>query len=307
VDAIEVSHLTRNYGSTKAVDDLSFSIRQGEIFGIVGPNGAGKTTLVNMLNTLLIPTAGQVRILGIDLQEPKKIREHISALFQEIILDDELTGRDVLDIHARLYHVPVAERKERITLLLSLLKLEDVADKKIETYSGGMKRKLELARCFLARPQILFLDEPTLGLDPQARRIIWEYIQKMNTEEHTTIVLTTHYLEEADELCHRVGIIHKGRFVKIGTPQQLKNTLRGDIIEISATVQGNILSKVKNIKGIQDAEIVKGKLRIYVAQGEKFLPKLIPLLSKRMKLKSIMLKKPSLEDVFLHYTGEEFT
>lgn len=305
---IEVNGLTRNYGKTLAVDNISFSIKKGEIFGILGPNGAGKTTLVSMLSTVLLPTKGHINVGDFDLlKEAGEIRKIIGLLFQETILDEDLTAYDNIDIHAMLYKLPKEERAKKIKILLELVGLSYVSSHKVSTFSGGMKRKLEIARALVNEPSVLFLDEPTLGLDPRARRDIWNYIKKLNKDKNMTVILTTHYMEEAEELCDRVGIINHGKFVRIDTPMKLKGMLKGDIIEIRVNNSPKaMLSFIKQQKFVTNVDRLPKHFRIYVTNGEKHLAGLVHLFHlKKIKISSILLKKPTLEDVFLHFTGEE--
>ena len=232
ISIIEVKELTKVFnGDVTAVDNISFTVEEGEIFGFLGPNGAGKTTTLNMLATILRPTSGTATIDGKDIREDsEEVRRNIGFVFQDPTLDIELTGRENLDFHGRLYGLSKKERQERIKEILEVVQLTERADDFVKTYSGGMKRRLEIARGLLHYPKVLFLDEPTLGLDPQTRRAIWEYIQKLNQEQNVTIILTTHYTDEADHLCDRIQIIDLGKIVANDTPENLKARLEGDII-----------------------------------------------------------------------------
>lgn len=220
-------------GTVKAVDDISFTVKKGEILGFLGPNGAGKTTTLNMLSTLLRPTSGTAKVNGYDiLKEPDSVRRNIGYVFQDTTLDIELTGRENLDFHGRLYGLERGIRQRRIQEVLELVQLTDRADNFVKTYSGGMKRRLEIARGLLHHPEVLFLDEPTLGLDPQTRRSIWEHILRLNQEKEVTIILTTHYTEEADYLCKHIMIIDFGKVVVLDTPDNLKARLQGDVVSL---------------------------------------------------------------------------
>jgi len=234
-DTIEVSGLTKVFdGSVRAVDEINFVVKGGEILGFLGPNGAGKTTTLNMLSTLLKPTSGTATVNGHDIvEEPDAVRRSIGYVFQDPTLDIELTGRENLDFHGRLYGINRSLRKQRIEEMLEVVQLTDRADNLVKTYSGGMKRRLEIARGLLHHPQVLFLDEPTLGLDPQTRRSIWEHIQRLNQEKKITIILTTHYTEEADYLCDRILIIDFGKIVALDTPDKLKAKLEGDVVSLT--------------------------------------------------------------------------
>jgi ABC-2 type transport system ATP-binding protein len=235
INTIEVKELTKIFnGNVKAVDRISFSVEQGEILGFLGPNGAGKTTTLNMLSTLLQPTSGTATVNGHDvLTEPDAVRRSIGYVFQDTTLDIELTGRENLDFHGRLYGLDRNTRQQRIKELLELVKLTDRADNLVKTYSGGMKRRLEIARGLLHHPVVLFLDEPTLGLDTQTRRSIWEHILHLNHKKNVTVILTTHYTEEADYLCKRIQIIDFGKIVALDTPENLKAQLEGDIVTLT--------------------------------------------------------------------------
>lgn len=221
--AIKTDRLTKKFGGFVAVDSVSLEIREGELFGLLGPNGAGKTTTINMLCTMLAPTSGRAFVNGFDISRQDSVRRSIGIVFQDPTLDDELTGKENLDFHGRVYHMPADLRAKRIKEVLALVGLTEKAHLAVKTYSGGMKRRLEIARGLMHHPKILFLDEPTLGLDPQTRRSIWQHIQRMNKEEKITIILTTHYMEEADALCDRVGIIDHGKIIALDTPRNLKH------------------------------------------------------------------------------------
>jgi len=230
--AIEVKNLSKEFNGLKAVKGISFDVKEGEVFSLLGPNGAGKTTTIKMLATLLKPSGGEAKIFGYDiLKQREKVREVIGIVFQEPALDIRLTGKENLDFHARLYGLDSETRKQRIAQVLNLVELSDKADVLVKNYSGGMKRRLEIARELMHFPKILFLDEPTLGLDPQTRRKIWEYVLGLNKEEKITIILTTHYMEEADFLCQRVGIIDQGKIIAMDTPSNLKNSLNKKTLE----------------------------------------------------------------------------
>ena len=222
MDIISTENLTKTFDGFTAVDHIKFSVKEGEIFGFLGPNGAGKTTTIKMLTTLLYPTEGSASIVGFDiLKQRAKVRENIGIVFQEPALDPVLTGRENLDFHARMYGLSPEKRKKRIIDVLTLVELLDKKDVLVKTYSGGMKRRLEIARGLMHSPKVLFLDEPTLGLDAQTRRAIWDYIKRLNKDENTTIFLTTHYMDEADYLCDHIGIIDHGKIIASGDPKTL--------------------------------------------------------------------------------------
>jgi len=298
--AIEVKNLTKKFGEITAVDGISLSIKEGEIFGLLGPNGAGKTTTISMLSTLLIPTSGKAIVGGHDvIKEPLEVRKNIGIVFQEPSVDDLLTGRENLQLHAMLYNMDDGEAEERIQEMLELVELTDRADSLVRTYSGGMRRRLEIARGLLHTPKVLFLDEPTLGLDPASRRNIWKYIEKITKEKKITTILTTHYLEEADSLCDRIAIIDRGKIVIEGTSDELKNTIGEDVVIIKGNVNKKKLQKIKYIKKILfDKE---GKyVNIIVENAAKNLQNLLSLID---KVDSVEVRRVSLDDVFLHYTG----
>lgn len=245
---IEVSELTKVFnGEVKAVDGVSFTVEEGEILGFLGPNGAGKTTTLNMLATLLRPTAGSAKVNGRDIiKEADAVRRSIGYVFQDPTLDIELTGRENLDFHGRLYGLKRSVRRQRIEEMLKIVQLADRADSFVKTYSGGMKRRLEIARGLLHHPKVLFLDEPTLGLDPQTRRSIWDHIQRLNQEKRITIILTTHYTEEADYLCRRILIIDFGKIVALDSSDKLKARLKGDIVVLSFS-NSALASKLRGV------------------------------------------------------------
>jgi len=304
--AITVENLTRRFESLIAVDGVSFTVESGELFALLGPNGAGKTTIINMLITLLPPTSGSARVAGFDVSREKDaVRRHIGIVFQEPALDKDLTGRENLDFHGMMYGLTRAERSQRIAEVLELVELAERADVLVQNYSGGMKRRLEIARGFIHHPSVLFLDEPTLGLDAQTRRRIWEYIRRMNREEGVTIILTTHYMEEADYLSGRVAIIDRGRIVAMGTPSGLKDVLGGDVItlELDGT-GGGYLSLLGGIPWVKGAKEHNGGVTVTVDAGERKVPELVSLAHDHgIHVNSVLLRKPSLEDVFIHFTG----
>ncbi|MCD6115332.1 ATP-binding cassette domain-containing protein [bacterium] len=305
--AIEVENLKKQFNGLTAVNNISFEVRAGELFGLLGPNGAGKTTTINMLSTLLNPTSGEAKVAGYDIiKEKDNVRKSIGVVFQEPALDNKLTGRENLEFHAMLYGMNKDERNKRINEVLELVELKDKADILVENYSGGMKRRLEIARGLVHKPKVLFLDEPTLGLDAQTRRHIWEYIQKLNREHNVTIILTTHYMEEADYLCDRVAIIDHGKIIAMDTPERLKDKLGGDIITFELEGNNNeFMNEVNKLAFVKSIKEHNGKLTIMVEQGEKRIPQLIKLAQKKgVDIKSVALHKPSLEDVFLHFTGK---
>lgn len=306
--AIETSGITKRFEEVTAVNNISISVKPGELFGLLGPNGAGKTTLINMLSTMIEPSGGSALVWGHDVvKEADLVRQNIGVVFQDTTLDDRLTGRENLDLHGRLYGLNGKTRKSRIQDVLSLVELTERADVIVKTYSGGMMRRLEIARGLMHHPHVLFLDEPTLGLDPQTRLHIWEYINKLNIEEGVTILLTTHYMEEADKLCDRIAIIDYGQIVALDTPQDLKNMLGGDVITLGLENPGDVGKLCSSYQKNGCANIVKGKQNevfITVNNGERQIPHILALASQAgIHIFSVSLRKPTLDDVFIHYTG----
>lgn len=305
--AIEINNITKKYDTIVAVNNISISIEQGELFGILGPNGAGKTTLINMLSTMTDPSSGTANVCGFDiLKDPSSVRKSIGVVFQDFTLDDRLTGRENLDLHARLYGINGKIRKKRIEEVLTLVELTDRADSIVKTYSGGMKRRLEIARGFIHNPRVLFLDEPTIGLDPQTRKHIWEYIKTLIKKEGMTIVLTTHYMEEADHLCDRVAIIDHGEIVVLDKPEILKNKLGGDVVTLRLTDPNKTAELFDIYKNNGFPKIVQrnNEIDITVEAGEHQIPKILNMASNGcIDILSVSLHRPTLDDVFIHHTG----
>jgi ABC-2 type transport system ATP-binding protein len=306
VDAIRVEDLVKTFNGFTAVDRISFAVPESELFGLLGPNGAGKTTTINMLSTLLRPTSGSATVAGFDVAVDRDhVRNSIGVVFQEPALDGRLTGRENLEFHTMMYGIGKAERRRRIDEVLALVELTDKASTLVEKYSGGMKRRLEIARGLTHRPKVLFLDEPTLGLDAQTRRHIWDYIRKLNKEAGITIILTTHYMEEADFLCDRTAIMDRGKFVAMDTPARLKDTLGGDVVSLE--LEGDAASFLDEL-GRQDwikrSRFHEDVLSLTLERGERRIPELV-MMAREMgvTVNCVNLRKPSLEDVFLHFTG----
>jgi ABC-2 type transport system ATP-binding protein len=300
MNIIEVENLSKHFGQLTAVDTVSFEVPEGEIFGFLGPNGAGKTTTINILCTLLTPTRGRASVNGYDVvRQRNEVRRSIGLVFQEPTLDEYLTAEQNLRFHAYAYGVPKSLREERISELLELVELSDRRKAKVRTYSGGMKRRLEIARGLLHRPQVLFLDEPTLGLDPQTRRHIWDYIHALRQQDNLTIFLTTHYMDEAEN-CDRISIIDQGRIIALDTPDKLKDALGGDVVTLTAENNEAAILELKERYDLSPV-IENGTIVFTIPQGEKFLPKLIG--SFQSRLVSISVHRPTLDDVFLKLTG----
>ncbi|MBN1133459.1 MAG: ATP-binding cassette domain-containing protein [Methanosarcinaceae archaeon] len=306
--AIETHDLTRKFDEITAVDSVNLTVRKGELFGLLGPNGAGKTTLIGMVSTMLRPTSGSANVWGHDIiADSTKVRQSIGVVFQSSTLDDKLTGRENLDLHGRLYGMSKDLRNQKIQEVLELVELADRADEIVKKYSGGMMRRLEIARGLMHRPNVLFLDEPTLGLDPQTRNHIWEYIKRLNQEDRITMVLTTHYMEEADTLCERIGIIDRGSIVALGTPTELKLKLGGDIITLTTATEENAIKVIeycKNLKVVKDISRSGLIIRITAVEGERAIPEILNATTAgKMNIDSVSLRKPTLDDVFLYHTG----
>jgi ABC-2 type transport system ATP-binding protein len=302
---IETLKLTKSFNGLTAVDKLDISVDSGEIFGLLGPNGAGKTTTISMLCTILKPTSGTAKVNGFDIvKEAMQVRRSIGIVFQDPSIDDRLTGRENLFMHANLYGVPASEQKNRIDSVLKLVELEDRADDLMRTYSGGMRRRLELARGLIHYPKVLFLDEPTIGLDPQTRDHVWKYIRELKEAHDITVVLTTHYMDEADRLSDRIAIMDYGKIITLDTPSKLKETLEGDVVIIKANNPDAVLSLVTEKMGLTHTHIVNGTVEVTVKNGKNMLPRIVDTATEnKIFIESISLREPNLEDVFLHYTG----
>ncbi len=304
--AVKITDLTKKFDGLIAVDQVNLDIQGGELFGLLGPNGAGKTTMISMLCTILRPTSGTASVWNHDIiKKQDDVRKSIGIVFQDPSLDDNLTGRENLQFHGRLYKVPKKVMNERMRELLDLMELNDRADDLVKTYSGGMRRRLEIARGLLHHPKVLFLDEPTLGLDPQTRRHIWEYIEKLNENEGITMLLTTHYMDEADYLCDRIAIMDQGKIVALGSPSTLKESLGGDVITLATTSKDEKLEedllKIENVTGV---DFVKDAIRLTTSKGERVIPRAMNVAREHgIDVKSVSLHEPTLEDVFIKFTG----
>ncbi len=299
---ITVNDLVKEYGDLTAVKGISFTVERGEIFGFLGPNGAGKTTTINILCTLLKPTSGSAVLDGCDVTKNRdRVRESIGLVFQDPSLDDRLTARENLEFHAYAYRIPKEERERRIREVLEMVELLDREKNRVMTFSGGMKRRLEIARGLLHYPKVLFLDEPTIGLDPQTRNSIWEYIHDLKKRQDITIFLTTHYMDEAEN-CGRIAIIDYGEIIAMDTPEELKSQVGGDVVKVTTADDQEaerILIEDYGVSMIQDREC----LCFEVESGEKFIPRFIRDFP--VAVNSISLHRPTLDDVFLKLTGHE--
>lgn len=303
--ALKIQNLSRHFNGLVAVDNISFEIRQGEIFGLLGPNGAGKTTTLSMLATMLPPTSGSAAVNGIDIEkDPDGVRKSIGIVFQDQSLDEELTAWENMDFHGRLYRIPKETRDQRISELLALVELSERKDDIVKTFSGGMRRRLEIARGLLHHPSVLFLDEPTLGLDPQTRNHLWQYIATLAREKGITIILTTHYMEEADRLCSRIAIIDHGRIIAIDTPNNLKEGLGGDLVTISSPDPTGVVEALHE-PWVTRVETRHDTVVISLANADEHLSTIVTLINTRhIPITAISVHKPTLEDVFLSFTGK---
>jgi ABC-2 type transport system ATP-binding protein len=308
--AIEASDLRKTYSTVKAVDGVSLSVQAGTIFGVLGPNGAGKSTTVRMLCTLTRPDSGTARIVGLDvLTDPAAVRRQIGVVGQKHGFDPEATGRENLVLQGEFYGIDGRGLKERVARSLESFDLSDAADRQAKTYSGGMQRRLDVAMGLLHKPQVLFLDEPTTGLDPEARVDMWHEIERLASDERMTILLTTHYMEEADRLASELAIIDRGRIVAQGTPDDLKRELRGDAIQVQLTggEQGGARAALQHLGGLTDIELDGQTLRARAPDGGAAIPAVLSALDRNgLTAASVTLARPSLEDVYLRHAGRAF-
>jgi ABC-2 type transport system ATP-binding protein len=307
--AIFVEHLTKKFGDFTADDDLNFQVPQGEIFGILGPNGAGKSTLIRMLNTLIVPTSGRALVMGHDVvRETAMVRHEIGVIPQANTVDGDLTAWESLNLYAKFYGMGRKERHDRALELLEAVGLTEWRDKAAGTYSGGMRRRLEIARGLIHRPHVFILDEPTTGLDPQSRRVIWELLERLRGQGDLTILLCTHYMDEADRLCDRLAIIDHGKIVALGTPRELKDKVPGQeilTVEFMQEIGDELLTALKELPEVREAGREEAHTaRIILASDVVPLEGIIEISRRHgSKVKSTTLLEPTLEDVFIHYTG----
>ncbi len=307
--AIKVDLLSKRFQKFKALDNISFQIEEGEIFGFLGPNGAGKSTTMMILTTLLKPTSGNASVHGFDVvTQAKKVRENIGFVQQEIGVDEYLTGRENLIFQSRTSQMPKEQVQSRIDEVISLVELEEKQNEAAITYSGGMRKRLDIACGLIHRPKVLFLDEPTVGLDIQTRRKIWEYIRKIHKEFEMTLFVSTHYMEEADKLCDRVGIIDYGKIQIIDTPEIMKNAMGSDIISFSLidgiTKQDELINRIEQIDFVNQVTRKQGEITIKSSQCSEVIPKIFQTTSEmNIEIDSLSLNKPTLDDVFISYTG----
>jgi len=315
MNIIQATSLTKVFrGDVKAVDAIDFEVREGEIFGFLGPNGAGKTTTIKILNTLIKPTAGAAIVTGFDVvKNPAEVRRNIGYVAQDVGVDEHATGRENLTLYGHFYRLDSNQIKQRVKEIFELVDLTGYEDKLVSTYSGGMRKRLDIAMGLIHEPKLIFLDEPTVGLDPQTRAHIWDYIRNLAKSMHVTVFLTTHYMEEADQLADRIAIIDMGKIVASGTPDELKRSIGGDVVVLSPCVIKTeeceeflrrtkaVLSGKPFILGMQDADT---NLSVYVQNGEAAAPNIMRLLANDgIDIQTLSVSRPSLDDVFLKYTG----
>ena len=309
--AIEVNSLTKKFGDFKAVDNISVQVDEGEIFGFLGPNGAGKSTTMMILTTLLKPTSGNVFVGGYDVMlNAKKVREKIGYVQQEISVDEFLTGRENLYLHARINQIPSDLIKSRIDDVLELVELGEKKDQATLTYSGGMRKRLDIANGLLSRPSVLFLDEPTVGLDIQTRRKIWGYIKKIREDFGMTIFISTHYMEEADKLCDRIGIIDHGKIQVVDTPKSMKSAIGNEIISFNLVNgkanQDALIEQINKIEFVKEVKIKQDLITVFSTKSNEVIPKIFQeSINLEMRIRSLTLKQPTLDDVFISYTGHD--
>jgi len=311
LNAIEVNSLTKEFDSFKAVDNISFNVEEGEIFGFLGPNGAGKSTTMMILTTLLKPTSGEALVGGYNVvSDAKKVREKIGFVQQEISVDEFLTGRENLYLHARINQIPNNLIKSRIDDVLELVELGEKKDQATLTYSGGMRKRLDIANGLLSRPAVLFLDEPTVGLDIQTRRKIWGYIKKIRKDFGMTVFISTHYMEEADNLCDRNGIFDHGKIQVIDTPKSMKSAIGNEIISFNLVDgkanQDAIIDQISKIEFVKEVKNKDGLITVFSTKSNEVIPKIFQESANLdMKIRSLTLKQPTLDDVFISYTGHD--
>ena len=309
--AIEVNSLTKKFGNFRAVDNISVQVEEGEIFGFLGPNGAGKSTTMMILTTLLKPTSGNVFVGGYDVMlNAKKVREKIGYVQQEISVDEFLTGRENLYLHARINQIPSNLIKSRIDDVLELVELGEKKDQAALTYSGGMRKRLDIANGLLSRPSVLFLDEPTVGLDIQTRRKIWGYIKKIRKDFGMTIFISTHYMEEADKLCDRIGIIDHGKIQIVDTPKSMKSAIGNEIISFNLVDgkanQDALIEQINKIEFVKEVKIKQDLITVFSTKSNEVIPKIFQeSINLEMRIRSLTLKQPTLDDVFISYTGHD--
>jgi ABC-2 type transport system ATP-binding protein len=309
-NAIEASGLVKKYGEVRALSGVSFSVPEGSVFGLLGPNGAGKSTTVRILTTLTRPDEGSASVAGLDvLADPTGVRRSIGVVGQKSGVDPEATGRENLRLQGQVYDLPAQEREQRIDELLERFRLSDAADRLVSGYSGGMQRRLDVALGLISRPKVLFLDEPTTGLDPEVRAEMWQEIESLAGEHGVTVLLTTHYMEEADRLAARLAIVDQGQIVTEGTPDELKRGLRGDAVhvELAANANGNARAALDQVEGVREIVLDGQSLHARVDDGARAVPGVLAALDANgVPVASVTVARPSLEDVYLRHAGRTF-
>ena len=303
--AVEIVHLVKRFGNFTAVDDLSLRVEAGEIFGLLGPNGSGKTTTVNMVSGLSSPTSGQVRVMGYDLRtQTRQVRQVLGTVHQETALYEELSAWRNLDFHAELFGLAGPQKKARIEKMLELVQLSDRKNARVSTFSGGMKRRLALARALLHEPQLIYLDEPTLGVDVQSRRALWDYILDLQ-KQGKTVFITTNYLEEAEALCSRIAIIDHGRLVSLGRLDELKQKFGGNVVELETGEPFTDLAGLRAMPGIQQVDQDGLLLKVTSQVGYQIVPQIINAAAQCCEIRAITVREPNLDEVFLRLTGKD--
>ncbi len=306
--SVEIGNLTKIYGKNRALDNVSFQVEEGEIFGLLGPNGAGKTTLIRILTTILLPTSGSARVAGYDvLSHPSKVRRLIGVVSQAMTSDLDLTARENLDVYGQFFEIPKRERLEKLEYLLDIVGLLEHGNELVASYSGGMRRRLEIARGLIHKPRILFLDEPTIGLDPQSRLVVWDLIRRFIKEGNITLFLTTHYMEEAETICNRIAIIDSGKIVALDSPDRLKQEIPGsDVIELRiSSITNGIADALLAIPGVREVALNGLIAKINLDNGAHLLPAIIDELRRHdVAIEDISMRQLTLEDVFIRYTGK---
>jgi ABC-2 type transport system ATP-binding protein len=301
--AIELLQLCKAFGPLQAVDQLTLSVEQGEIFGLLGPNGSGKTTTINLISGLSTPTSGDVQVMGYDVRRhARRIRQKLGAVPQETALYEELSAWDNLDFHADLFGMPRKEKKARIMQMLELVQLQERKRSRVSTFSGGMKRRLALARALLHDPQLLYLDEPTLGVDVQSRRAIWDYILSLR-DQGKTVLITTNYLEEAQALCERIAILDHGKLIALDTPEHLKQTYGGSVVELETAQPSAVVDDIRALSGVKEVVVEGTCLQITTQEGRAVVPQIINLVTGQGELRQIAVREPNLDEIFLRLTG----
>jgi len=303
VPAIEIQVLCKTFGKFHAVDHLTLTVQQGEVFGLLGPNGSGKTTTINMISGLTVPTSGVVKVLGYDVRHnAREVRQILGAVPQETALYEELSAWTNMDFHADLFGIPRREKKQRINDMLTLVQLADRKNSRVSTFSGGMKRRLALGRALLHDPQLIYLDEPTLGIDVQARRAIWDYILQLRSQGKT-VLITTNYLEEAQALCDRLAIIDHGKLIAVDTPEHLKQTYGGNVVELETAHVITAVDKIHALENIKEVRQEKTHLTITTQGTGNVVPQIINIVSQEDEIRDITIREPNLDEIFLRLTG----